>query len=402
MPDDLGSDSARAVPVMRVGQSTEDLGVPYEATARVDKRTKDLIMRVRPGEIAVIDHEDLDRLSAEGLVRARVGAVVNASASISGRYPNMGPLLIAAAGIPLIDGCGPKVLDAVEEGVEVRVVGGVVFVGDRAIAHGNPQTLDTLESSLEEAKQSIGVELERFAENTLAYMRQERDLIIEGVRVPETRIDFEDRHVLVVVRGYDYRQDLQALNTYIRDARPILVGVDGGADALMELGYTPDVVIGDFDSVSNEALTCGAELIVHTYEDGRAPGAGRIEDLGLDYVPFQAKGTSEDIAMLLAYEKGCELIVAVGTHASMVEFLDKGRAGMASTFLTRLRVGPVLVDAKGVNRLYRTRVRRTDVYWMLIAAALTMLIVISISHSFQLFIYGLWILVADFFDKLFG
>lgn len=401
MPDDLGPGAARGA-APRVGQSTEDLGVPYESTARVDRRTKDLIMRVRPGEIAVIDHEDLDRLSAEGLVRARVGAVVNASASISGRYPNMGPLLIAAAGIPLIDGCGPKVLDAIEEGVDVKVVGGVVFVGDRAVAHGRVQTLDTLESSLEEAKQSIGVELERFAENTLAYMRQERDLIIEGVRVPETRVDFEDRHVLVVVRGYDYRQDLQALSAYIRDARPVLVGVDGGADALLELGYTPDVVIGDFDSVSNEALTCGAELIVHTYEDGRAPGAGRIEDLGLDYVPFQAKGTSEDIAMLLAYEKGCELIVAVGTHASMVEFLDKGRAGMASTFLTRLRVGPVLVDAKGVNRLYRTRVRRTDVYWMLIAAAFTMFVVISISQSFQLFLFGLWVLVTDFFDNIFG
>lgn len=402
MPDDLGPGAARGATAPRVGQSTEDLGVPYESTARVDRRTKDLVMRVRPGEIAVIDHEDLDRLSAEGLVRARVGAVVNASASISGRYPNMGPLLIAAAGIPLIDGCGPKVVDAIEEGVDVKVVGGVVFVGDRAVAHGNVQTLDTLESSLEEAKQSIGVELERFAENTLAYMRQERDLIIEGVRVPDTRVDFEDRHVLVVVRGYDYRQDLQALGPYIRDARPVLVGVDGGADALLELGYTPDVVIGDFDSVSNEALTCGAELIVHTYEDGRAPGAGRIEDLGLDYVPFQAKGTSEDIAMLLAYEKGCDLIVAVGTHASMVEFLDKGRAGMASTFLTRLRVGPVLVDAKGVNRLYRTRVRRTDVYWMLIAAAFTMFVVISISQSFQLFLFGLWVLVTDFFDNIFG
>ena len=266
--------------------STEDLGAPYESTARVDKRTKDLVLRVRPGEIAVIDHEDLDRLSAEGLVRARVGAVVNASASISGRYPNMGPLLLAAAGIPIIDECGSRVTETIEEGQDVRIVGGVVFVGDRAVAHGRVQTLDSLESKLAESKHTLGTELEKFAENTLAYMREERDLILEGVRVPDVRTEFEGRHVLLVVRGYDYRQDLQALAAYVRDLKPILIGVDGGADALMELGYSPDIIIGDFDSVSNEALTSGAELIVHTYADGRAPGAGRLEDLGLAVRPL--------------------------------------------------------------------------------------------------------------------
>lgn len=377
------------------GYSTEDLGVPYEAPARVDGRTKDLLMRVRPGEIAVIDHEDIDRLSAEGLVRSRVGAVVNAAASISGRYPNMGPLLIAAAGIPLVDGCGPRVMQGIEEGQDVRVVGGVVFVADRAVAHGHVQTLDSLDSQLAEAKMHIGSELEKFAENTLAYMRDERELILEGVRVPETRFDFEGRQVLVVVRGYDYRQDLQALASYIREMRPILIGVDGGADALIEMGYHPHVIIGDFDSVSNEAITSGAELIVHTYEDGRAPGAGRLEDLGLEYVSFQAKGTSEDIAMLLAYERGAELIVAVGTHASMVEFLDKGRSGMASTFLTRLRVGPILVDAKGVNRLYKVRLRKRDVLLLIAAALLTMLVVVTISDAFQLFLKGIWITLTS-------
>lgn len=390
-------DSARGRGSPGSAYSTEDLGVPYEAPARVDSRTKDLLMRVRPGEVAVIDHEDIDRLSAEGLVRAKVGAVVNAAQSISGRYPNMGPLLVAAAGIPLVDDCGSRVMEAIEEGQDVRIVGGVVFVGGRAVAHGHVQTLDSLESRLEEAKHLIGSELEKFAENTLAYMREERELVLEGVRVPETRHEFEGRHVMVVVRGYDYRQDLQALTSYIRDVKPILIGVDGGADALVELGYDPDVIIGDFDSVSNQAITCGAELIVHTYEDGRAPGAGRLEDLGLEYVPFQAKGTSEDIAMLLAYEKGAELIVAVGTHASMVEFLDKGRSGMASTFLTRLRVGPVLVDAKGVNKLYGVRLRKRDVVLLILAALFTMLLVISISESFQLFLKGIWIQLTSLF-----
>jgi uncharacterized membrane-anchored protein len=384
------------------GPATEDLAIPYEAVARVDRRTKDLLVRVRPGEIAVIDHEDIDRLSAEGLIRAKVGAVVNAARSISGRYPNMGPLLIAAAGIPIVDGCGPKVIEAIEEADIVRVVGGVVFVGDRAIAHGEVQTLDSLEAQLDAAKLSIGRELEKFAENTLQYMREERDLVVEGVRVPDTRYNFEGRHALVVVRGYDYKQDLAALSPYIRDVRPILIGVDGGADALMEQGLKPDIVIGDFDSVSTDTLASGAELIVHTYPDGRAPGAGRLDDLGLDYLTFQARGTSEDIAMLLAYEKGAELIVAVGTHASMVEFLDKGRAGMASTFLTRLRVGPILVDAKGVNRLYRMRLRKRDVLLLILAALVTMAIVISISEPFQLFLKGIWIQITELYDKLFG
>lgn len=384
------------------GFSTEDLGVPLEAPARVDRRTKDLLVRIRPGEIAIIDHEDLDRISAEGLVRAKVGAVVNAAASISGRYPNMGPLLLAAAGIPLVDRCGEAVVATVEEGEDVRLVGGVVFRGERALAHGHVQTLDSLESALEEAKMHIGEELERFAENTLEYMREERELVLEGIRIPETRADFHGRHCLVVVRGYDYRQDLRTLGSYIRDFRPLLVGVDGGADALLELGYRPHIIIGDFDSVSADALTSGAELIVHTYADGRAPGAGRIEDLGLEYLSFQAKGTSEDIAMLLAYEKGAELIVAVGTHNSMVEFLDKGRPGMASTFLTRLRIGPVLVDAKGVNRLYGPRLRKRDVVLLLLAAVITMLIVISISTPFQLFLRGIWFEITEAWNTIFG
>lgn len=382
--------------------ATEDLGIPYEATARVDRRTKELLVRLRPGEIAVVDHEDVDRICSEGLVRAKAGAVVNASASISGRYPNMGPLLLAAAGIPVVDGCGPEIMDAIEEGEFVKIVGGVIFVGDRAVAHGRVQTMESLESSLEEAKHLMGSELEKFAENTLQYMREERGLILDGVRLPETRVDFHNRHCLVVVRGYDYRPDLAALGPYVKEMHPILIGVDGGADALLELGYRPDIIIGDFDSVSTDALTCGAELIVHAYPDGRAPGAGRLGDLGLAYLRFEARGTSEDIAMLLAYERGAELIVAVGTHASMVEFLDKGRAGMASTFLTRLRVGPVLVDAKGVSRLYQGRVRKGDVALLIAAALVTMLIVISISEPFQLFLKGTWIELTNFVDRVFG
>jgi uncharacterized membrane-anchored protein len=170
----------------------------------------------------------------------------------------------------------------------------------------------------------------------------------------------------------------------------VLIGVDGGADALLDRGAVPDLIIGDFDSVSERALRCGAQLIVHGFTDGRAPGAERLDELGLPYTVFSAPGTSEDVAMLLAYEKGAELMVAVGTHNSMVEFLDKGRAGMASTFLVRMKVGDALVDAKGVSRLYRSSVRTKDLVWMILAAVFTLAVALTLSEPVRLVLRAFW------------
>jgi uncharacterized membrane-anchored protein len=369
--------------------------------ARIGRRTKDLIKRLDPGDIAVIDHEDLDRIAAEGLIEAKVGGIVNAAASISGRYPNVGPLLIAAAGIPLLDHVGGEILDALDDGQMVRIEAGEVWAGPLLVAAGDRQTLQSLEETYEAAKVTMGDELERFAENTLEYMRRERNLILDTPELPELDIDLAGRHVLIVVRGHDYKDDLNALRSnYVREVRPVLIGVDGGADALLEVGLRPDVIIGDFDSVSNAALQCGAQLIVHAYAGGNAPGAERLDGLGVPYTLFPAGGTSEDIAMLLAYEKRARLIVAVGTHASMVEFLDKGRAGMASTFLTRLKVGPILVDAKGVSRLYESRLRKRDLF-LFIAAAMLVFAVILLLVVPQVFLDSTQLYVEDLWDSLF-
>jgi uncharacterized membrane-anchored protein len=362
--------------------------------ARVDARTKRLTRRLQPGDIAVINHEDLDRIAAEELVQAQPGAVINAARSISGRYPNVGPLLVAAAGIPLVDDVGPEVMDRVREGQVLRVDGADIRAGDEVVAKGVPQTLLSLEEQLEAAKRAIGDELERFAENTLEYLRRERHLLTESPTMPETVVDLRDRHVLVVVRGLDYRADLATLRAYISDMRPVLIGVDGGADALLEAGYKPDIIIGDFDSVSEAALDTGAQLVVHAYPGGHAPGAQRLEEAERDYVVFEAAGTSEDIALLLAFEKGAELIVAVGTHASVVDFLDKGRDGMASTFLVRLKVGPVLVDAKGVNRLYRTQVRRSDMIFLVVAALFAMVVMVIVAEPLHTFLRGFWFVLG--------
>lgn len=337
--------------------------------ARVGPRTKLMTPHLLPGEIAVINHEDLDRVAAEGLVEANPAAVVNAARSISGKYPNVGPLLIAAAGIPLIDGVGEQVMQRIADRAPVRIAGGDVYVDDTLIGSGTRQTLQTLEAEYEAAKVTVGEELERFAENTLEFMRRERQLLFDAPTLPDLKVDLRNRHAIVVVRGADYRSDLAALDSYVREMRPVVIAVDGGADALRDQGHQPDLIVGDFDSVSDAALRSGAQLIVHAYPDGRAPGAARLDALGLEYSTIAFAGTSEDIAMLLAYEKGSDLIVAVGAHGSMIDFLDKGRPGMASTFLVRLKIGPILVDAKGVSRLYEQRVRKRDLA-MLFAAVI--------------------------------
>jgi len=367
--------------------------------ARVDRRTKDMIRRLTPGDIAVIDHVDLDRVAADGLIEGGAVAVVNASESISGRYPNGGPIRVVRAGIPLLDAAGKDLLDRVHEGETLRIVDGEIWSGDELIATAKVLTEADIESAMEEARTAIGAELERFADNTLEYIRREARLTFEPLALPSLRTQFAGRHALVVVRGHDYRSDLSALRSYIREYRPVLIGVDGGADALLEVGLKPDVIIGDFDSVSERALRCGAELVHHVHPDGRAPGRENLLAWGVDYQEFVAEGTSEDVAMLLAYESGSQLIVAVGTHATMVEFLDKGRRGMASTFLTRLRLGPALVDAKGVSRLYEGRVRRFDMLLLVGAALLAMIVVGIVAEPIHVFMRGLWVTLKDVFSS---
>lgn len=369
------------LPRLGMGRVRDDGEPGVHAVARLDRRTKRLTKRLQPGEVAVIDHVDLDRVSAEALVICGVGAVVNVAPSISGRYPNLGPQILIQAGITLVDDVGPEIFARLNEGDAVRVVDEAIYRGDEVVAKGTVQTAETVESSLTEAKAGLSNQIAAFVANTMEYVERERDLLIDGIGVPDIRTVIEGRHALIVVRGYHYREDIAALRPYLREYRPILIGVDGGADALIEAGYRPHLIVGDMDSVSDEALGCGAELVVHAYRDGRAPGLKRVHELGREAVVFPATATSEDIAMLLADDKGATLIVAVGSHANMVEFLDKGRAGMASTFLTRLRVGSKLVDAKGVSRLYRSRISMWSLLLLTLAAAVTIVVTVAVSPA---------------------
>ena len=368
---------------------------------RVDERTKKLARRLEEGEIAVIDHEDIDRVAAESLVAAKPVAVLNAAKSTTGRYPNLGPSILLESGIILIDDLGPDIM-TLHEGQAVSIDGDSVFAGDKLVAQGIRQTTETNEQAMALARDGMSSQIEAFAANTMEYLARERDLLLNAVGIPDVKTKFKGRHMLVVVRGYHYKEDLALLKAYIRDYRPVLVGVDGGADAILESGFKPDMIIGDMDSVSDKALTCGAEIVVHAYRDGRAPGLERVERVGVEHVVFPATGTSEDAAMLLGDAKGASLIVTLGTHTTLVEFLDKGRSGMASTFFTRLVVGPKLVDAKGVSRIYRTRISSFQLFMLSAAGILALIIALAVTPAGQTFLQIMAVYFSDVVDVLRG
>ena len=362
-------------------------------TVRLGRRTKELIKRLRPGDIAVIDHVNIDRIAAEELLGAGVGAVVNGSESSDGRYPNAGPLLLVRAGVVLIDVSEADPFELLDDGAQVTIAAGAVSIGGREVLRGRELEAVQLERLLAEQRERVGAALAEFAENTVAHVRQEADLLTDAIEFPPTRTSFRDRHVLIVVRGDRHRRDLKALRAYIRDVRPLVVAVDGGADGCLEAGLRPDVVLGDMDSASDEALRCGAELIVHAYPDGRAPGRERLLGLGLSHTLVPAAGTSEDVAMLMAYEKGADLIVSVGAHFNLIEFLDRKRGGMSSTFLTRLRIGEKLVDAKGVSRLYNPGSTFGPVVLFLAAFTILLAIVVITSPALSDLVNLLWLKV---------
>lgn len=368
--------------------------------ARVDRRTKHLLHRIAPGEIAVISHTDLDAPCAAALVDRKVAAVINAQKSLSGRFPHPGPGLLLRAGIPLVDQAGDAVMEQVHDGQALELADGAVYSNGRLVGTGTPLTQAELERQLAEARRNVAGEMARFVENTMSYVSQEQTLLFDPFPLPDLHTRIKGRHCLIVVRGPGAAGDLRAIRSYVAGLDPVIIGVDGGADLLVQQGYRPDIILGDMDSVSDAALRSGAELVVHAYPSGEAPGRERLKRLGLQGTVLPSRGTSEDVAMLLAYEKQAELIAAVGTHFSLSEFLEKGRGGMSSTFLVRLRVGSILVDAKGISRLYPSGQSRRLFFYLAAVAALIMFVLITAAPAIRATL-DLWMLrLLAFFRSL--
>jgi uncharacterized membrane-anchored protein len=364
-----------------------------------------LVKRLARGDIALIDHLDLDRVSAEELIAVEAGAVLNCRPSSGGSYPNLGPQLLVEAGIHLVDLPDDSLFDALADGEAITVRDGEVVRNGEVLVRGDVLDLARVRAETDARRQEVGEALERFARNTIEHMREERELLAGKIEMPRFATDFRDRSALVVVRGVGHQRDLRALRPFIRDRRPVLIAVDGGAEALLDEGLRPDMIVGDMDSAGEVALMTaagrggmgskgrsgGTELVVHAYPDGRAPGRERLERLGLPFKLVPAPGTSQDVAMLIAAEKGANLIVSVGSQFNLVEFLDRNREGMSSTFLTRLRIGEILVDAKGVSRLYHPRPGLAPLLVVVIAGLLAMIAVIWLTPALRDVVELLWL-----------
>lgn len=371
----------------------------YQGRARLGYKTKELVKVLKPREIAIIDHSELDAVGALSLVETGVKIVLNAANSISGRYPNLGPKLLLENKIVLIDLLGKDIFKLINDGDMLHIVDDNVHLSERWVAKGRLVTYKDVLTAMEYAKQNMNIEVAKFVDNTIEYIHKEKQLILHNIIIPKIKTNISNKHVVVVVRGINFREDLKAIGSYIDEMDPILIGVDGGADALMEFGHKPDLIIGDMDSIGDHALKCGAELLVHAYQDGKCPGARRLSNLDVEYKVFPAPGTSEDIALLLAYELGAKLIVAVGLHSNLIDFLEKGRPGMASTFLTRMKIGSVLVDAKGVSQLYTGRVGSSHLV-LVIAALVPIILFVMLATPWRGLIRLLWLQLQLFVGGL--
>jgi uncharacterized membrane-anchored protein len=352
------------------------------ATARVDRRVEALLKRVKPGEIVVLDQVDLDRATAEALVLARVAAVVNASPSISGRYPNPGPEILLDAGIVLLDGVGVEVMTLARDGSRLRLHEGTVYAGEIRLGAGTQQTAESVGVSMVQARDGLTHQLEAFAANTIEFMRRERGLLLDGTGVPNIDTQIAGRQVLVVAPGPRHLEELQRLRGYLREYRPVLVGVGAAADSLLAVGLRPDIVVGDPGEVSNAALTSGADIVLPAFPDGTAPGLHRVQDLGASVVTFPSTANPEDLALLLAAYRGASLVVTVGLSSGMVEFLDRGRSGSnASTFLTRLQLDGLLVDSSVISTLSRSRISTAAVLMLLGAVLAVVVAALAVSSA---------------------
>jgi uncharacterized membrane-anchored protein len=363
-------------------------------TARVDRDIDRLLRRVGPGDIVVLDVLDLDRITADALVDADIAAVINASPSVSGRYPNLGPEVLVTNGVTLIDETGPEVFKKVKDGAKVRLYNGGVYSGDRRLIRGTERTDHEIADLMQEAKSGLVAHLEAFAGNTVEFIRSESPLLIDGIGIPDIDLDLRRRHVVVVADEEHAADDLKQLKPFIKEYQPVLVGVGTGADVLRKAGYRPQLIVGDPCHLSTEVLKSGAQVVLPADADGHAPGLERIQDLGVGAMTFPAAGSPTDLALLLAHHHGAALLVTAGHSANIETFFDRTRQhSNPSTFLTRLRVGEKVVDAKAVATLYHNRISGGAIALLILTMLVAVIAALWVSRTDAMvmdWIVGYW------------
>jgi uncharacterized membrane-anchored protein len=374
-------------------------------TARVERRTRLLLPRLRPGDVAVVDHLDMDRATAQGLVDAGVQAVVNAAPMISGRYANLGPEVLTAAGVVLVDGIGVPGLAAIKDGSRVRLHDATVYVDDEAVATGRVVDADTVRAEMAEARTGLATQLETFTHNSTEFLRREQDLLLHGRGLPRPATRIAGRPVVVVVRGHEFAAELEAIRPYLREQEPVLIGVERGADALVEAGYRPDIVVlsggeDDAERPSAKTLRGARDVVVRVDRGGDRSATDALERLGVRPLRLESAATPEDAALILADAGNASVIVGVGMHATLDEFLDRQRSGLASTYLTRLKVGPRLVDATALPQLYSGRVRPRHLYVVMLGGLAAMAAAISVTPVGHVWAGDLAAALNDVVDSL--
>lgn len=368
---------------MPTRQRPVDTPPGLRAQARVDRRVRPLLSRLSAGCVVVIDQADLDRATAQSLVDAGVAAVVNASPYLSGRYPALGPQLLADAGTVLVEGVGPEVFAQISDGQTIRLHEGTLYVGERAVASGRVLGPEEIAADMAAAQTGLASQLESFTLNSAELLRLEPDLLLHGQGLPEVRALAAGRPAVVAIAAHDTGAELRQLRGYLKDARPALVGVDRGADLLRKAGHQPHLVVVDArtedrDLPSAAVLKAAREVIVRVDPGGTA-AAERIERLGVRPRCVETTLTAEDVALLLATAGEASLIVGVGLRATLEDFLDHEHAAPTSTWLTRLRVGPLLVDATAVPRLYSGRLRPRHLFLAILVGLLALAAAIAVT-----------------------
>lgn len=313
--------------------------------------------KFRAGDIAVINAANISRQEAQALIDVQPAAVVNVAEFSTGTIPNYGPHMLLDAQVELLENVGEEFVAGFRDGKKARITtDGEVFVGDTLLGQGIKVERAKAEKDFAGARRNLVDHMEAYFGNSIEFIHSEGPLLIDGLGIPEAGAEMRERKVLVVSPSEDHRGKIKGLRNFIREYDPVLVGVDSAADSLVELGYTPDLIVGNPQDIATETLRSGARVILPADPDGTAEGLERIQDLGIGAMTFPAATDSAtDLALLLADYHEAEMIVQVGDSLDLDDIFAAEARATPAAMLTRLKAGSRLVDSSAIINLYTVK-----------------------------------------------